>query len=40
MAVVHEDPLQVEEPGVLEDLLSKLPDIVSAHAKNLKEGGI
>ena len=37
MAVVHEDPLQVEEAGVLEDLLSQFPHIVATHAENLKE---
>ena len=44
MAVVHEDPLQVEEAGVLEDLLSQFPHIVATHAEDLEdiliEGGV
>ena len=36
VAVVHEDPLQVEQAGVLEDLPTQLPDVVAAHAENLQ----
>ena len=37
VAVVHEDPLQVEEAGVLEHLLAKSPYVVATHPENLED---
>ena len=37
VAVVHEDPLQVEEAGVLEHLLAKSPHVVATHPENLED---
>ena len=37
VAIVHEDPLQVEEAGVLEHLLAESPHVVATHPENLED---
>jgi len=38
-AVVHEDPLQVQQARPLKDLLAEAPHVIAAHAQDLEDEG-